>query len=623
VDKRTGLAVALCIVVFVLWFFLVEPVINPRPRTPPRKPAEKPPAAAPAAPAAAPTEVKPAPAAVTAPEARPQDYPDRAPIPFQKGKFKGEFCVQGGGLRSLILRFPDEKGEVPLLQPLEPDRPHFALRLVNGPLALERLPWKVREEKPGEGMIEFVYELPGGLEISKKFEFDPAKHLMKFTVYLRNTNKAAEGQKEVAEQEVQLELLAFNGLVPDDSYRHEQYSTGVAFIEKSLKYVPIADVEKGETKLAEAARLKDEKERQEAAGKAEEYFGFKGPGRQWMGVKNRFFAALLVPAEGKDRLETYLFRSVSRAAQEKGGGLKNLGALVRTQKVRVGSAPIAMEFASYLGPIQAVPLREAPAAGADQLLNYAAGCGCGALSGLFFPIVAVVQLVAPFILSILNFLGRDVFGNYGVGIIVTTIIIRACLFPLSRKSQETAFKMQKLGPQIELLRQRYGDDRQKFGMEQWKLFKEHKVHPASGCLPMVLQLPIFVGMYSVFELSVELRRAPFMLWVRDLSLPDALVRFSGPVNIPLIPVFDSFNVLPLVMTVTWFLQSYYAPRSPDPQMQTQQKMMLFMPVVFGVMCYNLASGLSLYFLVNSLLGMAEQKVIKKFFLKPVEGSSGP
>jgi YidC/Oxa1 family membrane protein insertase len=114
-----------------------------------------------------------------------------------------------------------------------------------------------------------------------------------------------------------------------------------------------------------------------------------------------------------------------------------------------------------------------------------------------------------------------------------------------------------------------------------------------------------------------------MLWVRDLSQPDALVRFSGPVSIPLIPVFDSFNVLPIVMTITWFLQSYFAPRSPDPQMQTQQKMMLFMPVVFGVMCYNLASGLSLYFLVNSLLGMAEQKVIKTFFLKPVAGSSGP
>ncbi len=623
-DKRTGLAIGLCIVFFFLWYWLIEPALGLRP--PPRKPVPKAPAAAPAAaPPAAEAKAEPKPPPVLQPEVKPQAYPDLPPVPFEVGRFKGEFSVQGGGLKSLALRSPDGKGEVPLLSPLEPGRPHFALRHVKGPVAIEGVPWKIHEEKRNES-IEFLYLLPNGVQVTKKFTLDPAKYSLGLVIYMTNTNAPAEGRKEPPEQEMDLELLAFNGLVPDGSYRHEQYMTGVVYRGKRTEFKALADVEKGETRRLEAERIKGDKERDDAIRAAEEYVGFTGPDRDWMGLKNRFFAAVLAPTSDptKGLMDGFLFRSASKEAREKGDKLKNLNAVARARKVRVGGAPVAMEFTAYLGPIQAAALREAPAGG-DKLLDYGAGCGagCGPVATIFAPLAAIVQLVAPIILGILNFFGRDVFGNYGVGIIVTTILIRACLFPLSKKSQEAAFKMQKLGPQIELLRQRYGDDRQKFGMEQWKLFKEHKIHPASGCLPMFLQLPIFVGMYSVFELSVELRRAPFMLWIRDLSQPDALARFSGPVNVPILPTFDSFNVLPIVMTITWFLQSWFAPRSPDPQMQTQQKMMMAMPVVFGIMCYNLASGLSLYFLVNSLLGMAEQKIIKKFFLKPSESPSRP
>jgi len=631
VEKRTFLAVALCIAVFVLWFFVIEPALGLRPKPPVRKPSPGPTAAEPKPPAPSdPKEVKPVPPAP--PEARPQVYPDLPPVPFQVGRYQGEFTARGGGVQNLVLRFPDEKGKVPLLVPLEPDRPHFALRVVKGDVPLEQVNWKLLEHKPNES-IEFGYLLPDGLEISKKIVLDPARHALWWTVRLTNTNKAAEGKKEPGELEVELELLAFSGLIPDGSYKHEQYASGVVYGAKRMEYKTIANVEKGEGKLAEAGKISGEKERQDAIREAEEYFSTGGSDRDWMGLKNRFFAAVLAPVSDstKTLAESFQFRSASKAAQENGGKLnklnakfKNLNAVVRSRKIRVGGSPVALEFASYVGPLQADALKEAPG-GADRLLDYSSGCGggCGPFGTLFMPLAAIVQLVAPIILAILIFFGRDVFGNYGVGIMITTLLIRACLFWLSKKSQETAFKMQKLQPELENLRKRFGDDRQKFGMEQWKLFKEHKIHPASGCLPMFLQLPIFVGMYSVFELSVQLRRAPFMLWVTDLSQPDALVKFSGPIDIPIIPVFDSFNVLPIVMTITWFLQSYFAPRSPDPQMQTQQKMMLAMPVVFGVMCYNLASGLSLYFLVNSLLGLVEQKVIKKYFLKMPGNASRP
>lgn len=622
-DKRTLLAVSLCIGIFLLWYLVFVPALGLAPKPPPPKKASK---AAPSAEApAAPPEARPTPPAVQ-PAAQPQDYPDREPIPFDAGRYKGEFTVRGGGIRSLTLRFPDDKGEVPILKPLDTKVPHFALRQERGPLALDTLPWKLNEHKPNES-VEFLYLLKhNGVQITKKFMLDPSnRHALRMEIRLENKNNPAEGQKEPPEQEMELDFLAFNGLVPDGNYRHDQYHAGVVGLRKEPSLRTIADVEKGERKLAEAAKIKEGKDRDAAVRSAEEYFRVGGADRDWMGLKNRFFAALLAPASdsAKSLVEAYVFRSASPEVVANGDKLKNLVAIARTGKIRVGAAPVSMEFVAYLGPIQSGALREAPP-GAGVLLNYATGCtsGCGPLGVLFLPIAAIVQLVAPFILSILNFLGHSVFGNYGVGIIITTLLIRLCLFPLSKKSQEAAFKMQKLAPEIEVLRKRYGDDRQKFGMEQWKLFREHKIHPASGCLPMFLQLPIFVGMYSVFELSVELRRAPFMLWITDLSQPDAVIRFNPPISL-LIMTVESLNILPIIMMITWFLQSWYAPRSPDPQMQTQQKMMLAMPVVFGLMCYNLASGLSLYFMVNSLLGMAEQKIIKKYILKIPAGPSRP
>jgi YidC/Oxa1 family membrane protein insertase len=138
-------------------------------------------------------------------------------------------------------------------------------------------------------------------------------------------------------------------------------------------------------------------------------------------------------------------------------------------------------------------------------------------------------------------------------------------------------------------------------------------------------MPIFVGMYSVFEMAIELRKAPFFAWMDDLSEPDRLLggAWNFVIPLPLIPNLhiDALNILPILMMITWFLQAYLAPRSPDPQMAQQQKMMMWMPIVFGLSCYGLAAGLSLYFLANSLLSMGEQKIIKKYILKvPPDGT---
>jgi len=178
--------------------------------------------------------------------------------------------------------------------------------------------------------------------------------------------------------------------------------------------------------------------------------------------------------------------------------------------------------------------------------------------------------------------------------------------------------MQQLAPKIQALKERYKDDQQKYGVEQMRLFKENKVNPVAGCLPVLIQMPIFIGMYSVFEMAIDLRHANFLAWIHDLSQPDQLFGPWKAIEIPLLITtlsISSLNVLPILMTITWFLQAYFTPRSPDPQMAQQQKMMMWMPIIFGLTCYGLASGLSLYFLANSLLSMAEQKIIKRYILK--------
>ncbi|MCA9319767.1 MAG: membrane protein insertase YidC, partial [Planctomycetes bacterium] len=183
--------------------------------------------------------------------------------------------------------------------------------------------------------------------------------------------------------------------------------------------------------------------------------------------------------------------------------------------------------------------------------------------------------------------------------------------------QNHAAKMAKIKPKIEKLQEKYGADRQKIAAEQMKLMKQEGVSmvPLGGCLPMFLQIPVFFGLFSAIRFDIDLRHASF-LWCNDLSMPDTVIRLAEPFAmkccIP-IPAIQGLNVLPLLMIAAMFLHQLGMPKSPDPQMASQQKMMMFMPLMFGVMMYGYAAGLSLYWLSSSLFGIFEQRVIKKLF----------
>ncbi|MGW8161164.1 MAG: membrane protein insertase YidC, partial [Desulfobulbales bacterium] len=202
-------------------------------------------------------------------------------------------------------------------------------------------------------------------------------------------------------------------------------------------------------------------------------------------------------------------------------------------------------------------------------------------------------------LYLLNFFYGYV-GNYGVAIILVTVLIKILFWPIAQKGLKSMKNMQKIQPKMAKLKEKYKNDSARLNQEMMNLYKTYKVNPLGGCLPMILQIPVFFALYKVLLQAIELRHAPFMLWINDLSAPDRLL--IG-VNIPYL---GGIPVLTLLMGASMFLQQRMTPTPVD---STQQKIMMFLPVIFTFMFLNFASGLVLYWLVNNLLSIAQQYMI--------------
>ena len=604
-DKRTLLTVTLCLGIFMLWSFVIQPWLWPPPPPGARK---APPAqAAPATTA----QAAPTPPPTTGPDEKAAAYKPEEGVTLRSDRLEAVFTNAGAGLRKLtLLDVSDEKSNVPLLGPGLAEAPHLAVQLVGGGEPIHTAPWEQVEKTAGS--VVYRYRLRTGLVITKTFQMLPTLNKITTTLRIENAHKAAEG-KGPEPVPIQLDLLAFNGLEHDSGYRYEQYFAGVVYQtgDKEPALRMFAEIEKQGLAFREAERRGDAP----AAEEARKALSVEGGRKSWFGVKNRFFTAVLVPDDqARSKMTSYVWRPIlpsQKAAEE--GALKNMAVAARTDVLKVGAQPEVWQLDVFGAPLKSEFLKQIPAG--VGLLHYG---GCWGMEG-------IIKLVAPLILGVMNFFG-GLFGNYGVAIIFTTLLIRLCLFPLSRKSQMSAFKMQQIAPKISALRERYKDDQQKLGMEQMKLFRENKINPLAGCLPLLFQLPIFIGMFSVFDMSVELRREPFMLWITDLAQPDRLMGPWKPVHIPLLITtltIESLNLLPLLMMVITFIQfKWMTPQSPDPQMRQQQRIMMFMFPMLGLICYGYASGLSLYFIVNSLLSMAETKIIKRFFLPAAPPAAG-
>ena len=211
------------------------------------------------------------------------------------------------------------------------------------------------------------------------------------------------------------------------------------------------------------------------------------------------------------------------------------------------------------------------------------------------------DVIAKPMLYLLNWF-YSVAHNYGVAIILVTIILKAIFWPITQKGLKSMKNMQKLQPKVVKLKEKYKDDPTKMNAEMMNLYKTYKVNPLGGCLPMILQIPVFFALYKVLLQSIELRHAPFMLWINDLSAPDRLYLGFD------IPYLGGLPVLTLLMGASMFLQQKMTPTTADP---TQARIMMFLPLIFTVMFVNFASGLVLYWFVNNLLSILQQYLINR------------
>jgi YidC/Oxa1 family membrane protein insertase len=319
------------------------------------------------------------------------------------------------------------------------------------------------------------------------------------------------------------------------------------------------------------------------------------------GTHNKYFAALLRPADPASAARVLGARYVSRLEPERGEDHRLLASEIglELELPAIGQRSSAA-FVLYAGPKDpAVFVKDSEAH--ELVLDS---------DRSFF------SAIDTLLLAVLGIFHRLV-GNWGVAIILLTLLVRVVLFPLNRRSQTAmaryAKKMKRVQPKLEEIKQKHAKDPTKLRQEQGRIMQEEGAFPPlGGCLPVFLQLPIFFGLFSALRTSFDLRQAPFAWWIEDLSRPDELLRLDW--NLPLIFTnvhVAHLNLLPILMVALWLGQQMTMPKPTDEQAARMQKMMMFMPVVMGFFLYEYAAGLSLYMITSSGIAILEQTVVKR------------
>jgi YidC/Oxa1 family membrane protein insertase len=226
---------------------------------------------------------------------------------------------------------------------------------------------------------------------------------------------------------------------------------------------------------------------------------------------------------------------------------------------------------------------------------------------------SIIGVIAALMLRLIILL-NDVVHNYGVTIIIFSFIIKLLTYWPTGVQLKSSQRMQEIQPILKQLREQYKGDPQRMNAETMALYKKYKINPFGGCLPLLLQIPIFWGMFNALRNAIELKGAPFLLWISDLSQPDVL--FELPFTIPLVNI-GSVNILPIIMGVAWVLQNKFTMPGKGGVKSEQQKLMAWLPVIFTLLFYNWPSGLVLYWTSNQLFTMAQMFLMRKS-MRPLE-----
>ncbi|MBE0599647.1 MAG: membrane protein insertase YidC, partial [Desulfuromonadales bacterium] len=291
-------------------------------------------------------------------------------------------------------------------------------------------------------------------------------------------------------------------------------------------------------------------------GKGREY----GPGVVWTGFGNRYFLSAIIP----------LGTAAEKVRLEMADSLILSHVFTPYQTIAPGGMA-EYRYLFYFGP---------------KDLDVLQGVGNQMTEIVDFGIFAIIA--KPLLHSLKFFNGF--LHNYGLAIILLTMIIKLIFWPLTQKSYSSMKNMQKLQPEMQKIREKFKGDRERLNKEIMELYKKHRVNPLGGCLPMVVQIPVFFALYKVLMESIEVRHAPFYFWIQDLAAK------------------DPYYITPIIMGATMFIQQKMTPTTMDP---TQAKLFMLMPVIFTFMFLNFPSGLVLYWLVNNLLTIGQQALINR------------
>ena len=465
--------------------------------------------------------------------------------------YSASLATEGGAVASFLLSgYKDAPG--PSGQPLEilggkkPLRPTLSLYLeedrppLPSPLVFSSdAPAEIAVKAGESRSVLLTLESTSGVRVSREYVFHGDKY--EFEARVQATN----GSREPVAVRPGLELeQVYEGELAGDSYSFHGIVVGTG--KSGLKRYDLKDISKGKVE--------------------------KGPAR-WFAADAKYFTWIVLPEREW---------SVTRASLAGETGVRVAAAdtaatLQPGDTVRAGARVFA-------GPKRSA-LLEATGKDLPELIDF------GWFAVLAKPLVFLMKA------------SNQVTGNYGIDIILLTILIKILFYPLTQKSIVSMRKMQELGPILKTLKEKYKGDAQRLNQETMNLYKTYKINPLSGCLPMLAQIPVFIALYKGLLVTIELRHAPFFLWVNDLSAPEHLwdIAVAG-YTVPI-------RLLPLLMGVSMFVQQKMTPSAGmEP---AQQKMMLFMPIIFTFMFWSFPTGLVIYWLVNNVLAIGQQMIYNR------------
>ena len=466
---------------------------------------------------------------------------------------KADISTAGGELSRLeLLKHKDAQDPTKNVVLMESDASHTYVAqsgLIGGPFPNHKTLFSARpgaRSLDGGNTVQLVLDaVQDGVKLTKTYTFTRGDYAIDVKHTVSNTGAAA------ITPSLYLQLVRDDGKLEGDSKFYSTFNGPALYTDaEKFRKVSFDDIAKGKNPPPAMAD------------------------NGWIAMVQHYFVSAFLP---QDKAPRELF------TKKIDTNLFAVGAIMKLGSIAPG-ASATLDAKMFAGPQESNKLEQF-ATDFDLVKDY------GWLTIIAKPIFWLMEQI------------HKVLGNWGWTIIVLTILIKLAFFPLSAASYRSMAKMKLVTPKMTAIRERHKDDPQKMNAAMMELYKTEKINPLGGCLPIVVQIPVFISLYWVLLASVEMRNAPWLGWIHDLSAPDTLfgVLHFGDLSVPI-------GLLPILMAVSMFIQTKLNPTPPDP---IQAKVMMFMPLIFSLMFFFFPAGLVLYWVVNNVLSITQQWFITK------------